>query len=85
MEAAIAPSNAAQCSEYAMRLANILRNDIYKEDNILFEMVGSKLTSEDDAQVLEEFKAFDRDFEATRKRLLERLRILEWRYLRKIA
>jgi hemerythrin-like domain-containing protein len=85
MEDAVARANPAQFSEYAMRLANILRNHIYKEDNILFEMIANQLTPEDDARVVQEFEPFDRDFEPKRKGLFEHLRSLEWRYLRKTA
>jgi hypothetical protein len=55
-------------------------NHIYKE-----EMIANQLTPEDDAEVVQEFEAFDLDFEPKRKNLLECLRTLEWRYLRKIA
>jgi hemerythrin-like domain-containing protein len=85
MEDALGRADAPQFAEYATRLATMLRNHIYKEDNILFEMIANELSPEDDALVMAEFAAFDRDFEPQRQLLLERLRHLEWRYLRKIA
>jgi hemerythrin-like domain-containing protein len=86
MDDAIARSNAAQFSEYAMQLANILRNHIYKEDNILFETISNNLSSDDDAKIMTEFEIFEHEFESLNKaQLMERLRRLEWKYLRRVA
>jgi hemerythrin-like domain-containing protein len=82
---AIARSNAPQFAEYAERLAMILRNHIFKEDNILFEMISAKLSSEDDERIVAEFEGFDRDFHTRHEKLMETLRALEWKYLRKIV
>jgi hemerythrin-like domain-containing protein len=86
MEDAIARSNAPQFAEYAERLAALLRAHTYKEDNILFEIVTGVLTGEDDARIMTEFEAFDRDFRAEDAgKLLEQLRVLEWKYLHRIT
>jgi hemerythrin-like domain-containing protein len=85
MADAIARSNAPQFAEYAAQLANILRNHIFKEDNILFEMISAHLPEDADRQVLAEFELFDRDFHARHDKLTDTLRALEWKYLRKIA
>jgi hemerythrin-like domain-containing protein len=83
---ALLRSNAADFSTHAGRLASILRTHIYKEDNILFEIVDHALSAEDDQQVIREFEAFDRDFtDRGHDKLLQRLRLLEWKYLRKVA
>jgi hemerythrin-like domain-containing protein len=86
MDDAIARANAAQFSEYGTQLANMLRNHIYKEDNILFETIGGSLSSADDAKVMTEFEFFEQDFESRNKaELMEQLRLLEWKYLRRVA
>ena len=85
MADAIARSNAPQFAEYAARLTGILRNHIFKEDNILFETIRTHLSEEDDKRIVEEFAAFDADFHTRHPKLLDSLRSLEWKYLRKIA
>src|SRR5215470_352443 len=83
MENAVCRSNAAQFAEYAKRLATILRNHIYKEDNILFEKIDGALSKDDDARVILDFEGFDRDFRKDEQEMMHRLRVLEWKYLRK--
>jgi hemerythrin-like domain-containing protein len=84
MEDAVSRSDVPQFAEYARQLANLLRNHIYKEDNILFENIDAVLTAEADALVVTEFEAIDRDFQIRQgDQLLQRLRGMEWRYLRK--
>ena len=84
MQNAISRGNAAQIAEYSRRLADTLRNHVSREENILFETISSQLHNADDARIVEEFKAFDREFETQKIKLLHRLRILEWKYLRKL-
>jgi hemerythrin-like domain-containing protein len=81
MEDSIRRSNAAQFAEYAQRLATILRNHIYKEDNILFEKIDGALSKEDDARVVQDFEGFDHDFQKDQEETLHRLRVLEWKYV----
>ena len=84
MEDAIVRSDAPQFAEYAVRLANIHRNHIFKEDNILFEYISDRLTVQDDSRVVSEFEPFDEEFERNHKRqLMDSLRLLEWKYLQK--
>jgi hemerythrin-like domain-containing protein len=85
MEDAVHRSNAAQFAEYAQRLATILRNHIYKEDNILFEKINGALSKDDDARVVRDFEGFDREFQKKEQEIMHRLRVLEWKYLRKSA
>jgi hemerythrin-like domain-containing protein len=85
MQDSISRSNAPQFAEYASRLATVLRNHIFKEDNILFETINDHLSAEDDARVLAEFESFDQGFYPQRAHLKDELRRLEWKYLRKIA
>ena len=85
MQDSIARSNAPQFAEYALRLAAILRNHIFKEDNILFETINDHLSAQDDARVVADFESFDQAFQPQRDHLHNELRRLEWKYLRKIA
>jgi hemerythrin-like domain-containing protein len=85
MADAIVRANAAQFAEYAQRLAGTLRNHIYKEDYILFDVIANVLTSEDDERITAEFEECDRDFAQDSGQLLDQLRQLEWKYLRKIT
>ena len=85
MQDAISRSNAAQFAEYASRLATVLQNHIFKEDNILFDAIENRLSAEDDKRVVAGFEALDHAFAPRKAELLEHLRRLEWKYLRKIA
>jgi hemerythrin-like domain-containing protein len=85
MEDAVQRSNAAQFAEYAQRLATILRNHIYKEDHILFERINGALSKDDDTRVVRDFEGFDREFQKNEQEMMHRLRVLEWKYLRKSA
>jgi hemerythrin-like domain-containing protein len=85
MEDAVQRSNEAQFAEYAQRLGTILRNHIYKEDNILFEKINEALSKDDDARVILDFQRFDRDFDKHQQEMTHGLRVLEWKYLRKSA
>jgi hemerythrin-like domain-containing protein len=85
MQNAISRGNAAQIAEYSLRLANTLRNHVSKEDNILFETIAAQLNDEDDAKIVAAFEGFDREFEGQKVELLDSLRMLEWKYLRKVT
>jgi len=86
IEDALQRSDATEFSDLATRLAEILRTHIYKEDNILFEIIDKSLSPDDDIRVVNQFEAFDREFkERGQDKLLHRLRMLEWKYLSKAA
>ena len=77
----------AKLSEFvsrAKRLSSILRNHIYKEDRILFEMADALLTTAEDDAVFEGLSHFDTalDKHELDERLKE-LHSLEWKYLRR--
>lgn len=65
---------------FANRLTALVRNHIYKEDNILFPIAERSLSSEQDEKVAAELSAFQINLG-----LLADLRRLEWRFLKKIA
>jgi hemerythrin-like domain-containing protein len=65
---------------YANRLTALLRNHIYKEDHILFDVVDKSLSEKQDEEVVTEFRKFDAPLE-----LCNELHRLEWAYLRKTA
>ena len=68
----------------ANRLSSTLRNHIYKEDKILFEVADAVLDPKEDAAVFERLDHFDTplDKQALEEKL-QGLRSLEWKYLRK--
>lgn len=69
---------------YANRLIALLRNHIYKEDHILFDIIEKSLSKNQDEAVIAAFAKFERGFEAGHGRdLLEDLRRMEREYLRK--
>jgi hemerythrin-like domain-containing protein len=59
---------------------DLIRNHIYKEDNILFDIVDRSISDEQDAKVVAEFSNFQ-----INPSVLADLRRLEWKYLRKAA
>jgi hemerythrin-like domain-containing protein len=65
---------------FANRLSALLRNHIYKEEHILFDVVDKCFCKEDDAEVVTEFEKFEAQFPACRN-----LRTLEAVYMRKTA
>jgi hemerythrin-like domain-containing protein len=65
---------------FADRFVSLIRTHIYKEDNILFDLVEHWLSPEQDAKVVEEFDKFKINPEFQTE-----LRRLEWKYLRKAA
>ena len=86
LEDALRTANDADFIGYAHRLSAILRNHIYKEDNILFDIVEKCLSKQQDEKVAREFEDFDRDFGIQKRReLIDSLRRLEWKYIRKSA
>ena len=69
---------------FANQLCALLRNHIYKEEHILFEIVEGSLSPEQDAQVAGEFQKFDLAAR-NRQELLDSLRRLESNYMGKAA
>ena len=69
---------------FANRLCALLRNHIYKEEHILFEIVEGALSLEQDEQVAGEFQKFDLAAR-NRQELLDSLRRLESNYMGKAA
>jgi hemerythrin-like domain-containing protein len=67
-------------AHFASRLIDLIRNHIYKEDNILFDIVDGSLSPEQDDRVVAEFNKFQ-----INRSFLADLRRLEWKYLRKVA
>lgn len=71
---------------YALRLSSLLRNHIYKEDNILFDIIEKSLTNEQDEKVVAEFQKYDEALESEiGGGLLNELRRLERTYLGRAA
>ena len=86
LEDAARESNTADFTLHARKLAEIQRMHVYKEDNILFKIVNKSLSVENDQQILAAFRTFDDRFKSPRHdRLLHRLEMLEWKYMRVVA
>jgi len=86
MEDAFRRSSAYQFAEYSSRLAVFLRTHVYKEENLLFDTINRSLTAEDDARIVREFAGYDCEFQRLHEQeVMHDLRVLEWKYLRKVA
>jgi hemerythrin-like domain-containing protein len=70
----------------ADKLSTLLRNHIYKEDQILFEVTREALDAKTDDEVLARLNRFETDLDAqVLKEKMEELRALEWKYLRRAS
>ena len=84
METAVRVNKLSEFVSRANKLSSTLRNHIYKEDDILFELAAQVLDAASDEKVLDRLSRFetplDKDTLAAR---LQELRSLEWKYLRR--
>ena len=80
LEDALYTKKAMEFVQFANRLTALIRNHIYKEDNILFDIVEGALSTEQDEKVVVEFNKFE-----INPSFLDDLRRLEWKYLQKVA
>jgi hemerythrin-like domain-containing protein len=86
MEDAFWRSSAYQFAEYSSRLAVFLRTHVYKEEHLLFDTINRSLTADDDARIVREFADYDCEFQRLHEQeVMHDLRVLEWKYLRKVA
>ena len=86
MEDAFRRSSAYQFAEYSSRLAVFLRTHVYKEEYLLFDTINRSMTADDDARVVREFADYDCEFQRLHEEeVTYDLRVLEWKYLRKVA
>ena len=86
LEEALKTNQATDFVLYAYRLSTILRGHIYKEDHLLFSIIETSISKEQDERIVAEFEAFDRSLGIDKKRLLlASLASLESKYLRKTA
>jgi hemerythrin-like domain-containing protein len=82
MEGRVRAADLPEFVECANKLSSAVRNHIYKEEYILFEMVDATLSVREDEAVAEQLRAFNgaAGEPALRDDLAE-LRRLEWKYL----
>jgi len=80
LEDSMCTKKGIEFAHFANRLTALIRNHIYKEDNILFDIVERSLSPEQDERVVAEFNKFQ-----INPSFLADLRRLEWKYLRKAA
>jgi len=77
-------SNLREFVTCANLLSSTLRNHIYKEDHILFDIVDRSLSEEQDDRVTNELRGFETELDKQRlEQKLAELRSLEWKYLGK--
>ncbi len=71
---------------YSRRLADVLSNHIYKEDNILFDLVEKTITREDDGRLELDMEKVDRSMApGLHDELVRDVTRLEWKYIGKVA
>jgi hemerythrin-like domain-containing protein len=87
LEDALRTRKHADFAYYGSRLAQILCNHIYKEDNILFDLVEKSITKDMDTKLVIEMASFDRDLRngGMYQSMVEIVNDLEWKYLGKAA
>jgi hemerythrin-like domain-containing protein len=80
LEDSLRTKKGSEFVQFAFRLTGLIRNHIYKEDNILFEIVDRSLSADQDDRVTTELNQFKTNID-----WLDELRALEWTYLRKVS
>ena len=80
LEESLRTKKGSEFVQFAVRLTDLIRNHIYKEDHILFDIVDRSLSEEQDERVTKELKQFKAN-----DNLLSDLHRLEWTYLRKAS
>ena len=84
METAVRVNKLSEFVSCANKLSSTLRNHIYKEDDILYELAAQVIDAASDEKVLDRLSRFetplDKDELSAR---LQELRSLEWKYLRR--
>jgi hemerythrin-like domain-containing protein len=80
LEDALYTKNGKQFTQFAIRLVELLRNHVHKEDSVLFGIVDRLLSAQQDAQIVKEFEKFHLD-----PVLVRQLEQLERKYIRKAA
>ncbi len=86
LEDALRTRNETDFAYYGARLADVVSNHIYKEDNILFDLIEKTITLEVDARVVEEMQHFDQAMNSRiHAKMTQLVSQLEWKYLGKAA
>jgi len=87
MQDALLTSKGPDFAYYATRFVSLIRNHIYKEDHILFEITAAALPDAQDDTIVEEFNNLDRSLSGVMElgSLLRQLTLLEWNYLGRAA
>jgi hemerythrin-like domain-containing protein len=82
LEDALRTNNSADFTYYGGRLAAILASHIYKEDNILFDLVEKTIPREMDEALVAEMDAFDRCIcRGSYDEMVRLVSDLEWKYI----
>lgn len=84
METAVRVNKLSEFVSCANKLSSTLRNHIYKEDDILYELAAQVIDAASDEQVLDRLSRFETPLDKdTLSARLQELRSLEWKYLRR--
>ena len=84
METAVRVNKLSEFVSRANKLSSTLRNHIYKEDDILYELAAQVIDAASDEQVLDRLSKFETPLDKdTLSARLQELRSLEWKYLRR--
>jgi hemerythrin-like domain-containing protein len=86
LEDSLRTRNHSDFAHYGHRMAEVLSNHIYKEDNILFDLVEKAIAKETDERIVEEMMRFDESLLPDKyDELAHTVNQLEWKYLGKAA
>ena len=84
METAVRVNKLSEFVSCANKLSSTLRNHIYKEDDILYELAAQVIDAASDEKVLDRLSRFETPLDTdTLSVRLQELRSLEWKYLRR--
>ena len=84
METAVRVNKLSEFVSRANKLSSTLRNHIYQEDDILYELAAQVIDAASDEQVLDRLSKFETPLDKdTLSARLQELRSLEWKYLRR--
>jgi hemerythrin-like domain-containing protein len=86
LEDALRTKNHADFAYFGHRMADVLSNHIYKEDNILFQLAHKAIPKDKDITLVQEMADFDKSLRpGVYDDWMRTVNRLEWKYLNKVA
>jgi len=84
LQDALRTRNQSEFAYFGNRLADVLGNHIYKEDNILFELAARTISSDLDRTLVQQMEDFDHSLSpGLQNEWAQTVNRLEWKYLNK--